>query len=87
MMGSEAGGLQGRISYAEFSQCGQPKILGRYCIHYHMAGAQPKSFVRGVAVHDSYARFIAIHKTDFILFEKNVGCSIFGHNVFLEEGV
>ena len=36
--GKEEDGLIGRISYAEFTKCGQPGIIGRYCTHFHMAG-------------------------------------------------
>lgn len=38
MHGKEKDGLVARLSYAEFTQCGQPSILGRYCTHFHMAG-------------------------------------------------
>lgn len=30
-------GLEGHVAYSEFTHCGQPQILGRYCIHFHMA--------------------------------------------------
>lgn len=38
LTGKQANGLIGKISYAEFTKCGQPKIVGRYCTHFHMAG-------------------------------------------------
>lgn len=38
LTGKAANGLVGKISYAEFTRCGQPKIVGRYCTHFHMAG-------------------------------------------------
>jgi hypothetical protein len=38
LAGSAENGLVGHVAYSEFSQCGQPRILGRYCIHFHMNG-------------------------------------------------
>lgn len=36
--GSSENGLVAHIAYTEFTDCGQPLILGRYCIHFHMIG-------------------------------------------------
>ena len=38
LTGKQSSGLIGKISYAEFTKCGQPKVVGRYCTHFHMAG-------------------------------------------------
>lgn len=38
MNGKKSAGLVASFSYAEFTKCGQPKIVGRYCTHFHMAG-------------------------------------------------
>lgn len=38
LTGKQQTGLVGKISYSEFTHCGQPKIIGRYCTHFHMAG-------------------------------------------------
>lgn len=48
-----------------------------------MAGDVPKSFVRGIAVHDSMARILTIHGTHYLHVEKNVGYDVQGHNFFL----
>lgn len=37
LSGTYPDGLQGHVAYSEFTHCGQPQILGRYCIHFHMA--------------------------------------------------
>jgi hypothetical protein len=37
LTGSTQDGFEGHVAYSEFTQCGQPQILGRYCIHFHMA--------------------------------------------------
>lgn len=38
MTGRQSNGLIAKISYIEGTHCGQPKIVGRYCTHFHMAG-------------------------------------------------
>lgn len=87
LAGRERKGLVGKISYAEFTKCGQPKIVGRYCTHFHMVGDVPKSYVRGIAVHHSVARVLTIHGTHFLLAEKIVGYHVEGHNIFVEDGI
>lgn len=67
LTGKAANGLVGKISYAEFTRCGQPKIVGRYCTHFHMAGEVPDSYIRGISVHHSFARVLTIHGTHFLL--------------------
>ena len=61
MTGDESTGFEGKVAYSEFMHCGQPRIMGRYCMHFHMAGDIPNSVARGNAVHDSFARVITIH--------------------------
>ena len=51
LSGMTPDGLEGQVAYSQFTHCGQPQILGRYCIHFHMAKEVPTSFVRGNAVH------------------------------------
>lgn len=65
--GKANNGLEASLSYAEFTNCGQPKIVGRYCTHFHMAGEVPNSFVRGISVHHSFARVLTIHGTHYLL--------------------
>lgn len=38
LSGSSENGLIGHIAYTEFTDCGQPQFVGRYCIHFHMNG-------------------------------------------------
>lgn len=85
--GKENEGLVGKLSYAEFTKCGQPRVVGRYCTHFHMAGDMSKGFVRGIAVHHSFARVLTIHGTHHLLVEKNVGYHVKGHNIFVEDGI
>lgn len=83
MNGKKSTGLVASFSYAEFTRCGQPKIIGRYCTHFHMTGEMPESSVVGIAVHHSYARVLTIHATHYLLVEKNVGYHVKGHNIFI----
>ena len=50
-----------RIEYTEVRYSGQPKIVGRYAIHFHMNGDLSNSYAIGNAVHHSYARVTTIH--------------------------
>lgn len=83
LTGQSSNGFEAQVAYTEFTQCGQPQILGRYCIHFHMAGDIPTSFARGNAVHDSHARVITIHGVHYLTVENNVGYRVHGHNFFV----
>lgn len=87
MAGSAENGLVGHVAYTEFFNCGQPRIIGRYCIHFHMNGDVSESFARGNAVHDSMARVITLHGIHYLTVEYNVGYNVQGHNFFVEDGI
>ncbi|KAL4484574.1 hypothetical protein ABPG74_019751 [Tetrahymena malaccensis] len=76
-----------RIRFAEFRHTGQPAIIGRYPIHFHMVGDVSGSIVEGNAVHDSFARVLTIHATHYLHVKNNVGFNCAGHNIFLEDGI
>lgn len=85
--GMMSGGVRGRIRFAEFREVGQPKIIGRYPIHFHMNGEMTESYVYGNSIHDSYARCVTIHGTHYLRVENNVGFNAKGHGIFMEDGV
>lgn len=85
--GKAVNGAEGHIAYTEFTQCGQPAILGRYCIHFHMNGDVPTSYVRGNSVHNSLARVVTLHAVHYLTVELNVGYRVRGHNFFVEDGI
>jgi hypothetical protein len=87
MHGPSEQGLVGHIAYIEVTQCGQPAIIGRYCIHFHMNGDVSDSYVIGNSVHDSYARVLTLHGVHYLTVESNVGHLIQGHSIFLEDGI
>jgi hypothetical protein len=76
----------GGISYARFAHLGQEGVLGRYPIHYHLAGATMRgSSVVGVAIVDSHNRWVTIHGTHFLVVRDCVGYRSVGHGFFLED--
>lgn len=87
MHGKVDGGVLGRIEYAEFKHGGQPAIIGRYPIHFHMNGDVYDSYVKGNSIHDSFARCVTIHGVHYLTIENNVCVNARGHNYFLEDGV
>lgn len=52
-----------------------------------MAKEVPTSFVRGNAVHESFARVVTIHGVYQLTVEENVGYRVRGHNFFIEDGI
>jgi hypothetical protein len=80
-------GAIGRIENAEFRYSGQPKILGRYPIHFHLNSEVYDSYVKGNSIHDSNARCITIHGVSYLRVLNNVGYNANGHNIFLEDGI
>lgn len=80
-------GAIGRISFTEFRYVGQGFIIGRYPMHFHRIDDASESFAIGNAVHESYARVIAIHDTHFLRVQRNVGYHIYGHSYFIEDGI
>jgi hypothetical protein len=77
----------GSLSYAEFRHLGKENILGKYPIHFHLAGASMRgSSIVGVSVWDSRNRWITIHGTDYLLVRDCVGYQSVGHGFFLEDG-
>lgn len=80
-------GSGGGISYAEFRHLGKEGVLGKYSIHFHMAGHTMRgSGVLGASIWDSKNRWITVHGTDHLLIRDCVGYQSLGHGFFLEDG-
>jgi len=77
----------GRFSNFECDSCGQAFNLGRYPVHYHLAGGVSKSFIRNCSIHDAFNRAITIHGVHGLRAEHNVMVDNAGHNLFLEDGI
>ena len=89
MMHTTAGNdtVVGRFSNIEIQDGGQAFNLGRYPLHYHLAGAVPSSYVRNCSIHDSFNRGLTIHGVHELHAEHNVLVDNAGHNIFLEDGI
>jgi hypothetical protein len=80
-------GSAGAISYAEFRHLGKENLLGRYSIHYHLAGSTMRgSYVVGASIWDSHNRWLTIHGTNYLVVRDCVGYQSVGHGYYLEDG-
>jgi hypothetical protein len=77
----------GSISHAEFRHLGKRGILGKYALHYHLAGSTMRgSSVVGASIWDSHNRWLTIHGTNYLVVRDCVGYRSTGHGFFLEDG-
>jgi G8 domain len=80
-------GSAGSIRYAEFRHLGKRGILGRYSLHYHLAGDTMRgSSVIGASIWDSGNRWLTIHGTNYLVVRDCVGYQSDGHGFFMEDG-
>ena len=77
----------GRIENVELTRVGQSSKLGRYPIHFHMAGNVADSYIKNNAIHEAFNRGITVHGVQNLLVDNNVLYGIDGHAVFLEDGI
>jgi hypothetical protein len=77
----------GSISYAEFRHLGKEGVLGKYSLHYHLAGDTMRgSSVIGASIWDSDNRWLTIHGTNYLVVRDCVGYRSKGHGFFFEDG-
>jgi hypothetical protein len=77
----------GSIRYAEFRHLGKEGVLGRYSLHYHLAGDTMRgSCVIGASIWDSDNRWLTIHGTNYLVVRDCVGYRSTGHGFFFEDG-
>lgn len=80
-------GSSGSISYAEFRDLGKKDVLGRYSLHFHLAGDTMRgSYVLGASIHDSENRWLTIHGTNYLVVRDCIGYRSVGHGFFMEDG-
>jgi cell migration-inducing and hyaluronan-binding protein len=70
----------------ELVRMGQMGVMGRYPLHWHLAGAVPGQFIRNSSIRNSYQRCVTLHGTNQATVENNVCFNHFGHGFFLEDG-
>lgn len=75
-----------RVDGVEFYRMGQAGQIGRYPVHWHMAGSVPGQYVRHSAIWRTNQRCLTIHGTDDAVAEGNVCYDHAGHGYFLEDG-
>ncbi|QDT68133.1 G8 domain protein [Planctomycetes bacterium MalM25] len=75
------------IDSVQFDRMGQTGRLGRYPIHWHLAGDRTGDVLRGASVTNSNNRGVTVHGTHNLLIENNVLHDIHGHGFFMEDGV
>ncbi|NBY02047.1 MAG: hypothetical protein EBQ87_08720 [Planctomycetes bacterium] len=77
----------GSLAYTEFRHLGKKNTLGRYSLHFHLAGETMRGgFVKGNSIWDSHNRWVTIHGTNYLYVHDNVGYQSIGHGFFLEDG-
>lgn len=76
-----------RIAGVEFAQMGQAQKMGRYPVHWHLAGDVSGQYIKDSAIHDTYNRCITVHGTHNAEVSGNVAYNATGHCYFLEDGI
>ena len=77
-----------RISYTHFYRMGQKNKIGRYPMHWHLAGDLAyQQYFRGNAIYKSFFRAVTIHGTQKATVDSNVAYDITGSGFYMEDGV
>ena len=76
-----------RVENAEYRFCGQSFFVGRYCLHWHLHGTADSSYVRFNSIHDSFQRAVTVHGTESATVMGNFAYKVYGHTIFVEDGV
>jgi len=76
-----------RVENAEMRNCGQSLIVGRYCVHIHLAGEAGTSYARSNSFHDSFQRAVTLHASNNVHVDHNVAFRVMAHSFFVEDGV
>ena len=80
-------GSTAHISGVEFYRMGQRGELGRYPLHWHLAGDISGSFIEQSAIHRSFNRCVTVHGTHNGQVRDVVAYDAYGHCFFLEDGI
>eukprot|EP00931_Biecheleriopsis_adriatica_P053221 TRINITY_DN3111_c0_g2_i3.p1 TRINITY_DN3111_c0_g2~~TRINITY_DN3111_c0_g2_i3.p1 ORF type:complete len:1229 (-),score=178.22 TRINITY_DN3111_c0_g2_i3:135-3821(-) len=75
------------VENSEFSKLGQGLHMGRYALHFHLAGDASGSYLRDNSVHHGFNRCITLHGTFNAVLDGNVCFENRGHNIYLEDGI
>jgi hypothetical protein len=72
------------LSHVEITGMGQAGRLGRYPLHWHIAGNRLGSFVENSSIHSNFQRGVVVHRTNDLKVRNNAIVDTFGHMVFIE---
>ncbi len=75
------------INGVEFDALGQRGKLGRYPLHFHLAGDARSSTIAASSIVHSFNRCLTIHGTSNVTVRDNVAYATSGHCFFLEDGI
>lgn len=75
------------IDSVQFDRMGQTARLGRYPIHWHVAGDRSGDVLRGASITNSNNRGVTVHGTHNLLIQDVVLHDVHGHGFFMEDGV
>merc|ERR1712123_266498 len=78
-----------KVENAELTKLGQQGIVGRYPLHWHMAGdvTPGTSYVRSNSIHHTLQRCVTCHGSFGCEIENNMAFESLGHCYFMEDGV
>ena len=79
-------GATARIEDVSFTRMGQSGKVGRYPVHWHLAGDVSGQYIRDAAIWKTNNRCLTIHGTDRLVAQRNVCYDHLGHGYFLEDG-
>lgn len=82
-------GSAGRVvlDSVQLNGMGQTGRLGRYPMHWHIAGDRRGDILRGVSITNSNNRGVTVHGTHNLLIQDVVLHDIHGHGFFMEDAV
>ena len=75
------------IDSVQFDRMGQTGRLGRYPVHWHIAGDRTGDVIRGASITNSNNRGLTIHGTHNVLIEGVVLHDVHGHGFFMEDAI
>jgi len=86
-----------QIEYARQERCGQARIKGSYCLHFHLMGdcgydeangdpLRPRCLFRGNALENGYQRGLTVHGTHRSMVDNNVLWNVKGAGLYVEDG-
>ncbi|XP_060071182.1 cell surface hyaluronidase-like [Ylistrum balloti] len=75
------------LNSIELKHMGQQFPIGRYPVHFHLAGdVEGKASVDSLVIYLTYARCVTIHRTNNLTVRNTVCIESAGHGYFLEDG-